>query len=199
MTTLYDAQGNVSGSAEHDVTLQYPALTASTKDLDFNGNVLRSATYSYNTGGIYSTTASSGLYHILDHVGTLSTHEVATGKTASITDTYDGVGNLVQVDTTATNAAATTVKVIRNSYGDIISYKDPMQVAGQHAGLTQIGYDPQSISGCPAAPGPVRPTTITNALSQSTLYAYDAAGKLKYAFRIPTDKCRVFLMMPLGE
>ncbi len=175
--TTYYAVGSAAGVAEHDLTPRYPGLLDGSKDLDFSGNTVRSSTYAYQVGGIYSTTSQSGgLYHVLEHVQTSMVNDTATTRSVTRTNTYDGTGNLVQVDTTATNAASTTVKAPRNSAGDMTSFSDAMQVATKHTGSTQLSYDAPGIAGCPSASGPGQPTKITNALNQSTLYAYDPVG-----------------------
>lgn len=178
-TTLYSAQGQPAGASEHDITLQYPSSELSTQDLDFSGNLIRSSSRVFATGGIYNATGTSGtLYHVLDRVISSTTSEAATASSITHTNTLDGNGNVTQVSTSATRASSTTSKTPRNTAGEITGYSDPMQSAGAHSGSTQYSYDPQGIPNCPATNGPGLPTKVTNALNQSILYSFDAVGQL---------------------
>ena len=178
-TTLYDTSGNVAAFSEHDVALQYPRSVLSTQDLDFSGKGVRSTTNVYESGGIYAASGTPGTtYHLLDRIHSVQNVDNVKGLENTATNTHDALGNLIQVDRTATGATAVSTKVQRNSQGDIIQSWDPMQFAGTHAGVTALGYGAQGIGNCPQNPGPGLPTSITNALNQTIFYSYYGFGKL---------------------
>ncbi len=177
--TLNDVSPTVSSTETTKWWL--PGLPLSSTERDFSGNTVRTVTNSFETAGIYAlgtTSASSTtLVNVLDHVRATTTADATTGLQVTSTYTYDPVGNLAQVDTAATGAATASTKYQRDSSGNITQHFDPMEVAGTHAGSTNMSYEIQSIQSCPQNPGPGLPTSVTDALGHTTLLAYNESGR----------------------
>ena len=177
-TSYYDNAGNVTAIAEHDSTFQYPFLPLTDVDKDFSGAEARSSAVTYASGGIFSgTPQSGGLYHLLNRVQNVSEKETATGKMITATNVFDAVGNVVRVDSTATNAPPASTKVVRDSAGQVIQAFDAMQTSGVHHGYTALSYSPITITGCSSANVSGLPTQVTDALGHSTQIAYDSIGQ----------------------
>lgn len=178
-TTFYDVSGQPTGVAEHDSTFQYPALPLTDVDKNFSGNVVRSSSVTYASDGIYSATPpqNGGLFHLLNRVQSMTESETATGKTISATNVLDSVGNVVQVNTTATGVAPFSTKVVRDASGQVVRAYDAMQTSGGHSGYTAFAYTPVSIPGCSFGSVSGLPTSVTDALGHSALLGYDSVDQ----------------------
>ena len=90
------------------------------------------------------------------------------------TYSYDTNGNVASVSKSGTAATTATTTYQRNSFGEIIQIKDPMQVSGAHSGQTTMSYGDPGINGCPSSSSANLglPTTVTDALGHTTKTAY---------------------------
>lgn len=179
ISTLNDVSPALTSVVVNQYESAPPYNLTQVDEQDFSGNIVRTTTTQWERAGIYTDLAPTpgSVGHILDGIQSSTVSETATRKSVVITHTYDAVGNRIQSDSAATNAANSSSRISRNSSGDITEFHDPMQFAGNHVGSTVTGYAAPAIPGCPQNVGPGLPTTITNAFGQITTVAYDAVGR----------------------
>ena len=108
--------------------------------------------------------------HILDRLQWSTTTDPATGLSGTTTNGYDTAGNITSVTKNGTNTGSYTTQYPRNSYGQIKEIIDPTN------NTTTIGYDDEwsDGGGCVRSDQSAYPTSITNALNQTTHYSYSS-------------------------
>ena len=156
-------------SADPQTTTMYDDNPTQITETDFGGTTKRITTESWNPLGFFS--GSSG--HILDRLSSKTITDQVKGLTNGTTYIYDNgsntVGNLTSKTISATNAPTAVTQYVVNSYGQVTSTTDPDK------NTTQFGYtDAWADSSCAPPPSSAYPTSVKDALNETTSYTYNS-------------------------
>ncbi|HEV2463744.1 MAG TPA: RHS repeat-associated core domain-containing protein [Acidobacteriaceae bacterium] len=135
---------------------------------DYSGSVIRKVSQQWEPASAFT---SSPL--ILDRLQSRTTTDATGNVSSTLTYGYDTSGNVTSEKVSGISAGPFTTYYYRNSYGQITSIVDPLT----HP--TTIGYaDNWSATGgsCVPANDSAYPTSITNALNQTTSYSYNSCS-----------------------
>jgi RHS repeat-associated protein len=161
-TLTYNTVSLIPGAESGPFTFYIDNKNTATQT-DYSGNVIKTTVYGWQTGGNYAV----GTGHILDRMTSLSISD-SSGFTATKSYGYDTIGNITSSTVSGTGASTGTITYTNNSYGQPTQAKDPL---GE---VTTYGYQNAWIdSACPVSSSTASwPTTVTNALKQTTTYLY---------------------------
>jgi RHS repeat-associated protein len=175
-TTLDDVNPAISTTTSYQyqaytVSLPYSAAVildnpTEIDTTDYDGTVKRKVTQQWEPASAFTSSS-----HILDRLQSRIVTDPALNLSNTTTNGYDTSGNVTSVTTNGTGTGSYVTSYQRNSYGQITKITDP------RLNSTMIGYGDSwsnSAESCVAANSSAYPTTVTNALNQTTNYTYNA-------------------------
>lgn len=160
-------------------------------EYDFDGTVKRKTTYTWEKTGNYSPNTG----HILDRPATKTVTDPATNNVSTTVYGYDTVGNLTGVTVGGTNTTSLTTSYQYDSYGDLKLITDPLQNQTS-AGYASPWYD---TSCAQSADSSGKPSSVTNALSQTTKYQYYSCTGLLATVTDPNNQTTTYVYDALGR
>ena len=173
--------GSVDGATgTYTMFINNPNTIAET---DFSNNVIRTTSYSWQTGGNYSIAQG----HILDRMASKTVS--GGGVSSSVTYGYDTIGNRTSATVGGTNAPNLTTGYSINSYGQVTKVVDPKVITAAQYAYANAWYD----SACPVISNTANgPSSYTDALGHVWTYHYYSCSGLLAEVTDPNGQSTIY-------
>ncbi|MGA7218825.1 MAG: RHS repeat-associated core domain-containing protein [Candidatus Sulfotelmatobacter sp.] len=195
VTTVYnDVSPSISSYVSTTYDTSSGCVTDNPKEIDeydFTGTLIRKTNYVWQLGGNYTCTVG----HILDRVQSKTITDAATGHYTTTSYAYDLVGNPLTLTISGTSATSMETQYKYNTDGDRNKGTDPKSNNTTYS-YTSPWYDSKCAQGA-ASSG--KPSSITNALNQTTTFKYYSCTGLLATATDPNSQTTTYTYDALGR